>query len=111
VIRNQRKAEYLSAVARAFMPMDEEFLRKASYKDVEAWLREIPGIGSWSAEFILLRGLGRMERVPFTEKRLLEAASRVYGQGEAMTRQSIQSIAQKYGSWQGYWAHYLRAAS
>jgi len=93
LIRNKQKAEYLSAVARAFKEVDEEFLRVADYDEVEVWLRKIKGIGEWSAAFVLLRGLGRMERVPLTEKKLIEVVSQVYGYGEAITHKTIQSIA------------------
>ncbi len=111
VIGNARKGEQLSAVAQAFSTVDEAFLRMASYDEVEAWLRKIKGIGTWSAQFILLRGLGRMEHIPFEEKKLLQAASRTYGRGQEITQEALQRIADNYGPWQGYWAHYLRVAS
>ena len=93
---------------RYFAPMQREQtlsahnLTKAIY---------IEGIGTWSAQFILLRGLGRTEHIPLTEKKLLEAASRTYGRGQEITPEDLQRIADKYGLWQGYWAHYLRVAS
>jgi DNA-3-methyladenine glycosylase II len=111
MIRNDRRAEYLAAVARAFSEADEEFLKTASDEAVEAWLRNIKGIGDWSATFIMVRGLGRMERVPLTEARLFEAASKVYGHGEELSRDDLKRLADKYGLWQGYWAHYIRVAS
>jgi len=58
VIRHGPKAESIVDAARAFAGMDEAFLREAD----------------WSASFVLLRGLGRMERIPRGEKRILEAA-------------------------------------
>lgn len=111
VVRNDRRTEYLIAVARAFSEVDEEFLQTAPDEEVEAWLRNIKGIGEWTATFIMVRGLGRMERVPLTETRLIEAASKEYGHGEELSRNELKRIADKYGSWQGYWAHYLRVAS
>ncbi len=111
MIRNDRRTEYLVAAARAFSEADEEFLKSASDEEVEAWLRNIKGIGEWSATFIMVRGLGRMERVPLTEARLFEAASKVYGHGEELNRDDLKRIADKYGLWQGYWAHYIRVAS
>jgi len=111
VIRNARKGEQLNIVARAFSEVDEAFLRTATYDEVETWLLNIKGIGAWSAQFILLRGLGRTEHIPLTEKKLLEAASRTYGRGQEITPEALQHIADKYGLWQGYWAHYLRVAS
>ena len=111
VIRNDRRTEYLFAIARAFSEVNEEFLKTAPDEEVEAWLRSIKGIGEWSATFILVRGLGRIERVPLTETRLFEAASKVYGHGEVLNRDDLKRLAETYGSWQGYWAHYIRVAS
>ena len=111
LIRNGRRGEYLSAVANAFSEVDEHFLKDAPTEEVTAWLHGIKGLGQWSVEFILVRGLGRMEYVPLTEKRLVEAVSKVYGHGEYLSREEIQRIANHYGLWQGYWAHYLRVAT
>ncbi len=111
LIRNDRRTEYLLAIARAFCEVNEEFLKTAPDEEVEAWLRSIKGIGEWSATFIMVRGLGRMERVPLTETRLLEAASKVYGHGEELNRDDLKRLADTYGLWQGYWAHYIRVAS
>src|SRR6266849_6387329 len=92
IISNQRKTQFLASVAKAFTEKDERFLRTAKYDQVEEWLSQIQGIGEWSSKLILLRGLGRMEKIA-VEKRLLKAASKVYGRGR------------------GYWAYYLRTAA
>lgn len=110
-VRNERRATYLSEAAAAFAGVDDEFLRTASYDEVEAWLRCIRGIGEWSASFILLRGLGRTERLPRGEARLLEAASRVYGGGLRLDDEAVRRLGERYGLWQGLWAHYLRVGS
>ncbi|MBI1279706.1 MAG: DNA-3-methyladenine glycosylase 2 family protein [Anaerolineaceae bacterium] len=109
VIRNVRKTETVLAVARSFDTIDESWLRSAPYEQVDSWLKEIKGIGTWSASFILLRGLGRMERVPLDEKALLEAAKRVYGRDD-LTHADVQKMGEHYGEYAGYWAHYLRVA-
>lgn len=105
---NERKGAYMQALARAFDQIGDEFLLSAPYAEVEAWLRGIKGVGEWSAAFILLRGLGRPDRVPM-EKNTLRAISRVYGQGKALSEAEAKALAERYGAWQGYWAHYLRA--
>jgi DNA-3-methyladenine glycosylase II len=110
VISHKQKAGYLAAVAAAFGRREEAWLRTADYEAVEGWLREIRGIGAWSAAFILLRGLGRMERLPVDEKWLAEAAARVYTGGRPLAPGQLQALAEPYGPYQGYWAHYLRAA-
>lgn len=111
IIRNDRRTEYLIATARAFSEVDDEYLKTAPDEAVEAWLRGIKGIGEWSATFIMIRGLGRMEHVPLSETRLLAAASKVYGHGEDVGREELKRLADRYGDWQGYWAHYLRVGT
>jgi DNA-3-methyladenine glycosylase II len=111
MIRNDRRTEYLIATARAFSEVNEEFLKTAPDEEIEAWLRNIKGIGEWSATFIMVRGLGRMEYIPLTETRLLEAASKVYGLAEELSREDLKRLAERYGPWQGYWAHYLRVGT
>lgn len=110
VVRNARKAEYLVAVIKAFNTVDEQFLRDGDYAEVEAWLHSIRGFGEWSTSFVMLRGLGRMENVPFSEKKFLSAASRLYGHGSDLSRTEIAELATRYGDTQGYWAHYLRVS-
>jgi len=110
IVRNQRRTKFLSGVAKAFAETDERFLRTAKYAQVEEWLGQIRGIGEWSSKLILLRGLGRMEKIA-VEKRLLKAASNVYGRGRTLNQSVLDQIAEKYGSWKGYWAYYLRTAS
>jgi DNA-3-methyladenine glycosylase II len=110
IVQNERRTQFLLAVAKAFSEMDERFLRTAKYDEVEEKLRSINGIGEWSSRLIMLRGLGRMEKLA-VEKRLLRAASKVYGKGREVTQSVLDQMAEKYGPWKGYWAYYLRANS
>lgn len=116
LVRNARKAEYLRAVIRAFAEVDEAFLRSGDYDDVRQWLLNIKGIGEWSAELVLWRGLGRMRQWhvavdSIAGQRTIDAASKVYGHGRTLTNQEFLARAEKYGEWQGYWLYYLRTAS
>lgn len=105
-----RQASYLHAVATAFADADEGWLRAAPTTDVLAWLQAIKGIGAWSAEFVLVRGLGRMDYAPLTERRLLEEAAKIYGDN-AREPDALALLAERYGAYSGYWAHYLRVAA
>jgi DNA-3-methyladenine glycosylase II len=107
LIHNERKAQYLNAVAQFFAGTDERWLHEGDYDEVTARLRTVNGIGAWSASFILVRGLGRMERTPVGEPELVRAVARVYGPEHA-TPEGIAKLAARYGRRQGYWAHYLR---
>lgn len=108
VVANVRKVEYLRSAARAFDELDESWLREAPSDEVEAWLLRIKGIGAWSARFILIRGLGHMDRLSVGEDRMHEAVKKRYG---ALTEAQMAEIGARYGDYRGYWAYYLRVAS
>jgi DNA-3-methyladenine glycosylase II len=61
-----RKAATIVAVARAAGPggRDLEHLAGRDDREVVETLTSIPGIGRWSAEYALLRGLGRLHVFP-----------------------------------------------
>lgn len=61
-----RKAEALRHIARAIEAGDlvEEHIVKAPTGEVLRMLRELPGIGPWSASLVLLRGFGRLDVFP-----------------------------------------------
>ncbi|WP_432946265.1 DNA-3-methyladenine glycosylase family protein [Kribbella sp. CA-253562] len=105
-VGNERKAGYLHGSARRWLELSEADLRQAPYEEVREQLLSLPGIGPWSSTFVLIRGLGRMDQAP-PDKELLRAAARVYGQSVDET--TLARLAGRYGAWQGYWAHYLRA--
>lgn len=110
LVGHARRGTYLHAAASAFAAVDEGWLRAGPIAEVEGWLRAIKGIGAWSATFILIRGLGRAEILPLGEERLAAIVARRYLGGGSATDAVIARCAAPYGSWRGYWAHYLRAA-
>ncbi len=111
LVGTERRAGYILGLAQAFAGLDLAQLITAPFDEAYNWLISIPGIGPWSASFILIRGLGRMERLPVNEKRLDEEIAYWYGKGRTLKASAIQEIADYYGPWKGYWAHYLRAAT
>ena len=110
LLRNERKASYLHAIATAFAAVDEDWLRTGPYEQVRDWLLAIDGVGPWSANFVLIRGLGRMDTVATPEKELLAAARTVYGPD--ITPDALLDLARAvYGDHAGYWSFYLRNAA
>lgn len=105
LIGNRRKAGYLHGAVQRWERLDEDFLRHGPYDAVHEALLSLPGIGPWSASFVMVRGLGRTERVGF-DREMARAAQRVYGQ--ALDEAAFRRLADHYGTAQGYWGHYLR---
>jgi DNA-3-methyladenine glycosylase II len=109
LVPNKKKAIYLLAVAEAFSKIDEQWLRSAPYDEVHDLLTNINGIGDWSANFVLIRGLGRMEQLSNIEPQLALDVAKIYAQkNEPLSNEEVCQIAEKYGKWKGYWAYYLR---
>jgi DNA-3-methyladenine glycosylase II len=101
VLRHRAKAERIVEVVRGVRALGESFLRDAPYGDAKAALLAIPGVGPFSAGAILLRGLGRMDELPWSE-RFASIARELYGR-----RVSADAIADRYGRHVGYWSFYL----
>ncbi|MFD9893556.1 DNA-3-methyladenine glycosylase family protein [Amycolatopsis sp. NPDC059027] len=102
IVKNARKAEYLTSLVEGLLDIGEEYLRTASYTQATKALRGIKGVGEFSAAAILLRGLGRMDFVPLEMPNFADATARIYGPGY-----DNQRLRGRYGDNLGYWAYYL----
>jgi DNA-3-methyladenine glycosylase II len=107
VVGSERKGAYLAGTVRRLQDIDESFLRQGDSEQVRETLLTLPGIGPWSAVFVMIRGLGRTEVLP-QEPELIRVASKAYGR--PLTGPDLVPLAEPYAPYQGYWAHYLRAA-
>lgn len=106
--RSQRATQRLTSLLSSFDELDEDFLRSAPYDKATARLQKVKGIGDWSSQFILFRGLGRIERLhPINLRPLTKTIEEVYG----AKGKTLEEINSTYGRWSGYWLLYLRAST
>jgi DNA-3-methyladenine glycosylase II len=106
--RNQRAMQRLTSLLTSFDELDEDFLRTAPYEKATARLQKVKGIGDWSSQFILFRGLGRIERLqPINLTPLSKTIENVYGQ----KGKTVEEINSTYGKWSGYWSLYIWAST
>ena len=108
VTRNQRAMQRLTSLLTAFDELDEDYLRTAPYDKAAARLQKVNGIGEWSSQFILFRGLGRMGKLQTINVRPLSKAIEAVYSPKGKTLEEINST---YGEWSGYWSVYLRAST
>ena len=108
VTRNQRIAQRLVSLLSSLDDLDEVFLRTTPYEKAKERLEKVRGIGEWSSQFILFRGLGRMGKLqPINVRPLAETINKVYGpKGKA-----LEEVDKIYGNWSGYWSLYLWAST
>jgi DNA-3-methyladenine glycosylase II len=100
-IRHRGKAERIVEVARGVHALGEHRLREAPYAEARDALLAIRGLGPVSAAAILLRGLGRMDELPWLPA-FAEHARELYGKTV-----DHATIANRYGRHIGYWSFYV----
>lgn len=105
-----RKCEYIKGVS---MLITEEKLNLEKFRNYERSdqiikeLDEIRGIGVWTAELTMLRGLQRLEALPADDLGLRRIISRYYCDGKVIQSAEARQIAEKWGCWKGLAAYYL----
>ena len=105
-----RKAEYLRELSRAALAgkLEASYLRSLSTTEALARLKELPGIGDFSAELILLRGAGEPDRCPTHEPRLAKAVAKAYGLEETPTPEEVGEISEGWRPYRTWVTLHLR---
>lgn len=100
-----RKVEQLRVLgAKADSLLATPLLRSMDRREALAHLQQLPGIGPFSAELILLRGVGDADAFPHQEKRLQRAMIAAYELDENVRIEDLEGIAENwrpYRSWAG----------
>jgi DNA-3-methyladenine glycosylase II len=96
-----RKIENLRALgeAAAVGRLDGARLRELPREEALAELKQLPGIGDFSAELVLLRGAADPDHLPLHEPRLCRGAAIAYGLEEPPDRAWLEERAQ---AWRPY---------
>jgi DNA-3-methyladenine glycosylase II len=110
---SQRKAEYIRDLAR---------MMERGEIDVEGW-EELPddelmslmssyrGFGEWTAAYIMLRGLGRVDIIPAADIGIRSLVGIYFGDGGRPTAGEVKRILEPWSPWRGLVAFYLIADS
>jgi DNA-3-methyladenine glycosylase II len=92
---SEQKSDRLKAIAEAAETgrLDPVELRALPMPEALARLKELPGIGDFSAELVLLRGAAHPDGFPESETRLHEEMRRLY---HASTKNDLKEIAEDW---------------
>ncbi len=107
---SQRKAEYIYGAAELIDSgkLDLESMKNQS--DPEAIIREldeIKGIGIWTAELTMLRGMQRLDALPADDFGIQRVISTYYSGGVRIKATEVREIAKAWGRFSGLAAFYL----
>ncbi len=75
-----------------------------------AQLMEIPGVGRWTAEIALMRGLGRPDVFPAGDLGLTVATQRLLRMRARPKERQLRTLAARWKGWRSYVALYLWAS-
>jgi AraC family transcriptional regulator of adaptative response / DNA-3-methyladenine glycosylase II len=102
------RAEAIRGLARAVSAGDIEFGTRAAGHEAVARLRAVPGIGEWTAQYIVMRALGEPDAFPSGDLILRRMASPdrrpVAGAsvGAACTSRELDTMSERWRPWRAY---------
>jgi DNA-3-methyladenine glycosylase II len=106
---SRQKTAYLLGIAdrAAAGELDREAFTALSDEDAIARLCEIKGVGRWTAEIALMRGLGRSDVFAAGDLGLQVAVQELRGLRERPSEKRLRKIAERWQGWRSYAAFYL----
>jgi DNA-3-methyladenine glycosylase II len=107
------KGEYIRNAAEqvAHGELDLEHLRTIRDSgEIIAELTKLKGVGRWTAELAILRGMHRLDAFPADDLGLRRAIAKRYHLNEKISGDEARKIADQWGEWKGIAAYYLLVA-
>jgi len=107
---SERKAQYLQGAAQLIVDgkLDLEQLKTVqNSEEILLELDAIRGIGVWTAELTMLRGMQKLDALPADDLGLRRVISNYYCGGKSLTAEETMEIAKSWGRWKGLAAFYL----
>ena len=108
-----RKGEYIRDVSRLILAGDLDVEGFRQFPDTESVIGElvkIRGIGRWTAELTILRGLHRPDAFPADDVGVRRFISQYYLDGRKISAPEARTFAERWGAWKGFAAYYLEVA-
>lgn len=107
---SRRKTEYIREAALLIVggKLDLEHIKThVRSEQIIAELDEIRGIGVWTAELTMLRGMQKLDAFPADDFGIRRVISKYYCSGKAVDTSEAREIAKAWGNWKGLAAYYL----
>jgi DNA-3-methyladenine glycosylase II len=104
-----RKAEYINGLAGNIVDgsFDLDGLKGMSDDAVRTTISGIRGFGRWSADYILIRGLGRPDAVPVDDLAVRTIVGKYLGGGDRMTAEQVDGALKPFVPYRGIAVFYL----
>jgi DNA-3-methyladenine glycosylase II len=105
---SRQKASYLIGLSQAISEgdLDLKSLSGQPFEEAIAQLTRHRGIGRWTAEYVMMRGLGATDSIPAGDLGLQKIIGQAYGLGRTASEKEVRAIAEAWAGWRG-WAAFL----
>ncbi len=107
-----RKAEYVIGLSKCIEDnkLDINKLKTKNTSEIIQELLKVRGIGFWTAELAVIRGLHRLVALPADDIGLRRVVSHYYKNDKPISSDELRIIAKDWGKWSGLVAFYLVVA-
>ena len=105
-----RKAEYIKDISELMVTGKLDLEKFKTYKNIDDIideLCELRGIGEWTAELTIIRGLKGFDSFPADDVGIRRVISHYYHHNQKISADEARKIAKKWGKWKGLAAYYL----
>ena len=106
---SRQKSRYILNLAREIVDgrLDLEALLTMPPDAAQERLEQLTGIGRWTAEYVLMRGIGHPDVIPAGDGGLRRIVGERYGLGRLASEAEVRTIAEPWAGWRSYFAFYL----
>ena len=106
---SRAKVRYVKDLAACWLDgsLDHGRIPAMTDEEVIAELTRVKGIGTWTAEMILIFTLGRPDVLPVDDLAIRAAAQQLYGLGERTGRDALLRIGEPWRPWRTLASRYL----
>lgn len=106
---SRNKASFITGLARQLVDgsFDLDSVSRLSTDAAISYLIGFRGIGRWTAEFTLMRALGRPDAFPANDAGVRQGVTALYG--HKLAEPELRAFAGRWGGWSGIAAIYLLA--
>jgi len=105
-----KKAEYVRDISSLISQGKLDLANYESYDDARAVIQELDklrGIGVWTAEMTLIRGMGRLDTFPADDVGVRRVISHYYLNNRKILSEEARDIAVRWGRWKALASFYL----
>lgn len=108
----QHKSEYVHGIAGLALDPDVAFEKLTDLPDSEiaSRLTALRGVGQWTAQWVLIRGIGRPDALPLGDLALRRVVSRLFFGGGETTDAQVRELARRWSPYRTFATVYLFTA-